>query len=89
MTKKYNPPTKEALINDVDSIRTMLTDIMLPAAFQAKPNQFVRAKLKEALASNKYDNKVTGQVMRNALRWPRPLDWLRKTFNEFMDAKET
>lgn len=73
---------------DVESIRTMLTDIMLPAAFQDKPNQFVRAKLKEALASNKYGNVVTNQVMCNALRWPRPLDWLRKTFKEFMDAKE-
>ena len=85
-SNNYNPSTEQELIDDVNSLRDMLVDVLLPARFQDKPNTFIRAKLREALSSNKYPNKIVNQVMRNALKWPQPDEWLKRTFRDILDS---
>ena len=91
MTKpksKHTASTEQELIDTVNQLKDMLVDVLLPARFQEQPNTFIRAKLKEHLASNKYPNPIVKQAMRNALKWPQPDEWLKKAFSGILDAIE-
>lgn len=79
------PP--EELLEDLEEIKTMLTDVMLPAAFnKPKKNTIARNLLRKAIAEKKYKRKLTAIVMLNALKWPQPYQWLYGTFRDLMDA---
>lgn len=85
---KHGLSTEQELIDTFNQLREMLVDILLPARFQVKPNTFIKAKLNEALATNKYTNPIVKQAMRNALKWPQPDEWLKKTFSDIINAIE-
>lgn len=85
---KHKLSTEQELIDTVNQLREMLVDVLLPARFQDKPNIFIKAKLNEALATNKYTNPIVKQAMRNALKWPQPDEWLKKAFSGILDAIE-
>lgn len=87
-SKSFKPSTEQELIETVNQLRDMLVDVLLPARFQDKPNTFIKAKLNEALATNKYTNPIVKQAMRNALKWPQPDEWLKKAFSGILDAIE-
>lgn len=78
----------EYLVEGLDEIKTMLTDIMLPAAAVdfSKRNTIARNLIKKAIADKKYQHKLTTVVMLNALKWPQPYQWLLGTFKDLMSA---
>lgn len=79
-------PDEDQLVRDVDDLRVMVTDLLLPAKFQARPNTFCRNKINEYLASGRYANPVINQALKNALKWPQPYAWLERTFRQAMAA---
>lgn len=83
----FERTSPEELLEDLEEINKMLTDIMLPAIFnRPKRNTIARDLLKRALAEKKYKRKLTEVVMRNALKWPQPYQWLYGTFKDLVDA---
>ncbi|QTD79434.1 hypothetical protein fHyEco03_gp73 [Escherichia phage vB_EcoM_fHy-Eco03] len=83
----FERTSPEELLEDLEEIKTMLTDIMLPAIFnKPKKNTIARNLLKKAIAEKKYKRKLTTIVMLNALKWPQPYQWLYGTFRDLMDA---
>lgn len=81
--------TTEQLEAEVQELRKFVVDVMLPAKFQAKPNHWLRAKLKEVLAARTYAHlpSVVG-AMSKALKWPQPTVYLNSVFREILNAVE-
>lgn len=81
--------TTEQLEAEVQELRKFVVDVMLPAKFQAQPNRWLRAKLKEVLAARTYAHlpSVVG-AMTKALKWPQPTVYLNSVFREILNAVE-